>query len=76
MESAKADLAPADKDAPTTPGGTSSTNANPNAANTESNMRYVPVDGQFALADDFVMTPEKKAHIDKADESFKKGDHA
>jgi hypothetical protein len=42
----------------------------------DSKMRSVPVDGQLALADDFVMTPEKKAHVDKANESFKKGDHA
>jgi hypothetical protein len=39
-------------------------------------VRSVPVDGQLALADDFVMTPEKKLHVDKANESFKKGDHA
>ncbi len=34
----------------------------------------VPVDGQIVLADDFVVTPEKKASIDKANEAVKKGD--
>lgn len=76
MESARSDLVRADKDAPTELGGTSSTKANPSAANPEPKMRNLPVDGQIALADDFVMTPEKKVHIDKANESFKKGDHA
>ena len=35
---------------------------------------FVPVDGQFVLADDFVLTPEKQAHIDKANEYLKKGE--
>jgi hypothetical protein len=39
-------------------------------------IKRVPVDGQLALADDFVMTPEKQAHVDKANEHFKKGDQA
>jgi len=77
MESAKTLLLQADKDAPsmgsTAPGDT----AKPGAMNTMGpKMRSVPVDGQLALADDFVMTPEKKVHVDKANESFKKGDHA
>jgi len=65
MESAKRLLARADKDAPSM--------GNPPANGT---ITSVPVDGQLALSDDFVMSPEKKAHIDKANESFKKGDHA
>ncbi len=36
--------------------------------------RSIPFDGQLVLADDFVPTPEKKAHIDKANEHFKQGD--
>ena len=39
-------------------------------------LKSVPVDGQLVLADDFVMTPEKKAHIDKANDHIKKGEHA
>lgn len=39
-------------------------------------LKSVPVDGQLLLADDFVMTPEKKAHIDKANDHIKKGEHA
>ncbi|MBK8399804.1 MAG: YfdX family protein [Propionivibrio sp.] len=36
----------------------------------------IPFDGQLLLADNFVMTPEKKAHIDKANGHFRNGDHA
>lgn len=36
----------------------------------------VPFDAQLLLADNFVMTPEKKVHIDKANEHLKKGDQA
>jgi hypothetical protein len=35
----------------------------------------VPVDGQVVLADNFVVTPEKQAHIAKANEHFQKGNH-
>jgi hypothetical protein len=77
MESAKTFLAQADKDAPSTGRVTPADKANPGTINTMSpKMRSVPVDGQLSLADDFVMTPEKKEHVDKANESFKKGDHA
>ncbi len=77
MESAKSALAQADKDAPSTGGAPSVDKAKPSSMNTMGpKMRSVPVDGQLSLADDFVMTPEKKVHVDKANESFKKGDHA
>ena len=77
MESAKTFLAQADKDAPSTGDAASDANAKPGATNTTGpKMRSLPVDGQLVLADDFVMTPEKKVHVDKANESFKKGDHA
>ena len=36
-------------------------------------MEMIPVDGQLVLADDFVPTPEKLAHIAKANEHFKNG---
>lgn len=36
-------------------------------------VKMVPVDGQIKLADDFVATPDKKSHIDKANEHFKNG---
>ena len=35
--------------------------------------QMVPVDGQVVLADDFVPTPEKVAHISNANEHFKAG---
>lgn len=37
-------------------------------------MQRVSVDGQITLADDFVMTPEKQAHVAKANEHLKNGD--
>lgn len=77
MESAKTFLAEADKDSPSMGGASLGDKAKPGTVDTTgSKMRSVPVDGQLALADDFVMTPEKKSHVDKANESFKKGDHA
>ena len=38
-------------------------------------LAMIPVDGQLSVADDFVATPEKQAHIDKANENIKKGNH-
>ena len=34
---------------------------------------WIPIDGQIALADTYVPTPEKKEHIAKANEHFKNG---
>jgi hypothetical protein len=34
-------------------------------------MIWIPIDGQIALADTYVPTPEKKEHIAKANEHFK-----
>jgi hypothetical protein len=34
----------------------------------------VPVDGQMVITDDYMLTPEKQAHIDKANEHLKKGE--
>ncbi len=36
-------------------------------------LNMVPIDGQIVLADNYVDTPTKKAHIDKANEHFAKG---
>jgi hypothetical protein len=35
----------------------------------------IPIDATLALADDYVLTPEKAAHIAKANEHLKKGQH-
>ena len=35
--------------------------------------KWVPIDGELVLADDFVATPEKAAHIKTANEHFKSG---
>ncbi len=74
MQSAKTLLAQADAEAPSMAAPATGSKARPGTVNTK--MRNVSVDGQITLADDYVMTPEKKAHIDKANESFKNGDHA
>ena len=66
MESAKRFLTQADKDAV----------AMESKNKTKTALLNVPVDGQLALADDYVMTPEKQSHIDKANDNFKKGNHA
>ncbi len=77
MESARSNITLAEKDVPSMAGITQGDKTKPVTVNTlDAKMRSVPVDGQLALADDFVMTPEKKVHVDKANESFKKGDHA
>jgi hypothetical protein len=47
----------------------------PETSSTKREAVSVPVDGQLMIADDFVMTPEKKAHVDKANESLKSGSH-
>lgn len=39
-------------------------------------MQRVPVDAQIVSADDYVMTSEKQAHINKANEHLRKGDQA
>lgn len=78
MESAKTLLTRADKDAAAMTGDATSAKGNKPGINGTAHyaLRNVPVDGQLSVADDFVMTPEKKAHIDKANENFKKGNHA
>lgn len=78
MESAKSSLGQAEKEAPTFDT-TSTMVVGGKVVGTTSNrneIKSVPVDGRLMLADNFVMTPEKKAHIDKANEHIRKGEHA
>ncbi len=76
MDSAKTFIGQAEKEAPvfdTT--STMAVGGKVVGTTTEkSELKRVPVDGQLTLADNFVMTPEKKGHIDKANEHFKKGE--
>ncbi len=76
MAKAKTDVAAAEKEAPTFSVKTTVTEKGKPVATEAEQMKAVnvPVDGQIVLADTFVATPEKKARIDKANESFKKGD--
>lgn len=78
MESAKSSLGQVEKEAPTFDT-TSTMVVGGKVVGTTSNrneIKSVPVDGRLMLADNFVMTPEKKAHIDKANEHIRKGEHA
>jgi hypothetical protein len=45
----------------------------PDSKSQTEKAEMVPVDGQVVLADDFVATPEKQAHVSKANEHFKNG---
>ena len=78
METAKAFIKQAEQGAPTFDT-TLKMVVDGNVVGTRSyvgDIKSVPIDGQVVLADDFVSTPEKQAHIDKANEYIKKGDHA
>ena len=46
------------------------------SSSAEREAMSVPVDGQLLVSDDFVMTPEKKAHIDKANTHLKNGERS
>lgn len=37
-------------------------------------VNWIPIDGQVSLGDTFVVTKEKKTHIEKANQHFKKGE--
>ena len=73
---AKASLAKAETDAPNYgPKSTETVNGKMAGAEPEKDKaQMIPIDGQVALAEDFVPTPEKQAHIAKANEHFKKGE--
>ena len=78
MEAAKASIEQAEKEAPTFDT-TSKMIVGGSVVGTSSEKgetKNVPVDGQLVLADNFVATPEKQAHIDKANEHIKNGEHA
>jgi hypothetical protein len=55
-----------------TPAGNKAVHGTTTPAATEA-MNWIPIDGQIALADTYVPTPEKKEHIAKANEHFKYG---
>jgi hypothetical protein len=76
MEKAKASLQAAKKDAPsfnvkTT---TSVQGRTVGVEQASSTAAMVPVDGRIVVDDDYVVNPEKQAHIDKANEHLKKGE--
>ena len=50
--------------------GDKASHATTKAATTDA-MQWIPIDGQIALADTYVATPEKKEHVEKANEHIK-----
>lgn len=77
MESAQTFLAQAEKEAPTFDTKTTVLVDGKAVGTTESKREAmsIPFDGQLLLADNFIVTPEKKAHIDRANAHLKNGDH-
>lgn len=76
MNKAQASLKAAKKDAPTynIKTTTSVRRDEVGIADATTTATLVPVDGQIVIADDYSFNPEKKAHIDKANEHLKKGE--
>jgi hypothetical protein len=75
MQSAKSALAKARSEAPAYARLENPATSASGSASNAAAVQRVPIDGQLVLADNFVMTPEKQAHINKADEHLKKGEH-
>ena len=48
--------------------------AHTRAGGADQGAAYVPVDARMSMAEDYVRTPEKQAHIDNANKSMKSGD--
>lgn len=78
IESAKTFVEQAQKEAPTFELSSKETVSGRvvDTASESRKVQRVPVDGRITLADDFVMTPEKQVHAEKANEQLKKGDQA
>jgi len=76
MEKAKSSIEAAEKEAPTFTAKTTFSVAGSEVGSMTDQhpVAFVPLDGQMALAEDYVATPEKQAHIDKANEHLKKGE--
>lgn len=74
---AMADLKAAEKDAGVVgPDGVFTVKAPTDiGSNNPADDRFIPVDGQILLADNFVVTPKKSAAVKKANEHLAKGEH-
>lgn len=77
LHSAKASLEAAEKEAPTFALKINEMVRGRNVENESESGKIdlIPIDATLALADDYVPTPEKAAHIAKANEHLKKGQH-
>jgi len=75
LNTAKTNLAAAAKNAPMFVANTETTVNGKMVADemTVGKVNWVPIDGQFSLADTFVVSPQKAAHIQKANGHFQNG---
>ena len=75
LDKAKKDLDAATKDAQTFAADNKAANHEKKADDKSASdkMDLIPIDGEIAIADTFVPSPEKKKHIDKANEHLKAG---
>jgi YfdX protein len=72
---AKADVAKAEQEAPSFAAKTTTTGEGNTGASTPQaeKVEMVPVDGQLVTSEDFVASPEKSAHVAKANEHLRSG---
>lgn len=70
MVKAEQAMAAAEKEAPDFKSETSHTRT----GSANQGATFVPVDARVSMAEDYVRTPEKQSHIDKANQSMKNGD--
>ncbi|MGE0236406.1 MAG: YfdX family protein [Methylocystis sp.] len=77
MNAAKVSLEAAEKEAPSFAVKVNETVNGKNVENETETAKVdlIPIDATLAVADDYVPTNEKKLHIAKANEHFKKGEH-
>ena len=75
LDKAKKDLDAATKDAQTFAADNKAADQGKKADDKSASdkMDLIPIDGEIAIADTFVPSPEKKKHIDKANEHLKSG---
>jgi hypothetical protein len=77
MESARTSLAQAQTDAPMFDMSAKNMGLSPSGANHETDhVERVPVDGEITLADAYVLSPDRQAHVNAANEHLKKGERA
>ena len=76
LTDAKTSITAAEKEAPTFTNTTTMSVAGKPVSSETATMKVdiVPIDGEVALAEDYVPTPEKQSHINKANQHLKNGE--